>query len=125
MQTEAFNYPGILPSITSELKRLLYFLSRGMPILILLVIPGINIIGSILWLAFSAWFLALEYMAYSMELRGLLFPQQLQILKKKRWSSIAFGGVVMLGLAIPILNLLVPAAAVIGATVYVAENTVD
>lgn len=124
-QTEEIISAGILPSIASELKRVLYFLSRGLPILVLLIIPGVNIIGSILWLAFSAWFLALEYMAYSLELRGLMFPQQLHLLKKKRWSAITFGGMVMLGLAVPVFNLLVPAAAVIGATVYIANITVD
>jgi len=122
VQVEQLRSQAVFSSVGSELNRIWYFLSRSLPLLILLVIPGINFIASILWLIFSAWFLALEYMAYSLETRGLLFPQQRSVIKKHRLSAIAFGGIVMLGLAIPLLNLLVPAAAVIGATVYVADN---
>ena len=122
VQAEQIRTKAVFLSIGSELKRIWYFLSRSLPLLVLLVIPGVNFFASLLWLAFSAWFLALEYMSYSLEMHGLLFPQQCRIIREHRLSAIAFGGVVMLGLAIPFLNLFVPAAAVIGATLYVTGN---
>lgn len=106
----------------SEAKRLLYFLTRAVPLLILLLIPGINLIAPLLWLAFSAWFLALEYMAYPLEVHGYRFDEQRRIARKLPFGVLSFGGLVMLGLTIPVLNVLMPPAAVIGATLYLLEG---
>ncbi|MES9975781.1 MAG: sulfate transporter CysZ, partial [Candidatus Thiodiazotropha sp.] len=56
----------VVPSIVSELRKLLYFLLRAIPLLILFLIPGVNIVAPFLWMAFSAWFLAVEYGDYPM-----------------------------------------------------------
>ena len=87
--------------------------------LILFVIPGVTLIAPIVWILFSAWFLALEYMSYSLDEHGLSFFEQRNQVKKFRLGATAFGGITMLGLSIPILNILVPPAVVIGATAYI------
>lgn len=106
----------------SEAKRLLYFLTRAVPLLILFLIPGLNLIAPLLWLAFSAWFLALEYMAYPLEVHGYRFDEQRRIARKLPFGVLSFGGLVTLGLTIPVLNVLMPPAAVIGATLYLLEG---
>lgn len=107
-------------SFASEGNRMLYFALRAIPLLVLFLIPGVNLIAPFLWLLFGAWSLSLEYLSYPLEARGLLFGEQREIAKKRRIETLAFGGAVMLGLAIPVLNILIPPAAVIGATLYLA-----
>ena len=61
----------------------------------------------------------MEYMAYPLEQRGLAFAEQKQFLQQSRWGVLSFGGLASLGLTVPILNLVIGQAAVIGATIYV------
>jgi CysZ protein len=104
--------------ILSEIKRMAYLLSRMLPLLILFVIPVINLIAPLLWALFGAWGMGLEFMAYPLENEGLLFEQQKQQAKNRRWAVLSFGALVVLGLSIPVVNLIVAPAAVIGATIY-------
>ncbi len=104
--------------ILSELRRLGYLGIRALPLLLLFVIPGINLLAPFLWAVFSAWGMVLEYMAYPLENEGLLFPEQRQCLRRIRLGALSFGGIVVVGLTIPLLNILVPPAAVIAATLY-------
>jgi CysZ protein len=108
----------ILSVLVSELKRVWYLVIRVIPILIISLIPGLNIIAPILWLLFSAWALSLEYFAYPLENEGALFEEQRNILKGVRIGVLSFGGLVLFGLTIPMLNILVPPLAVISATIY-------
>ncbi|KAF3982072.1 MAG: sulfate transporter CysZ [Methylococcales symbiont of Hymedesmia sp. n. MRB-2018] len=104
--------------ILAEIKRVAYLLSRMLPLLILFIIPLINLIAPLLWGLFGAWGIALEFMAYPLENQGLLFEQQKQQARSQRWAMLSFGGIVMLGLSIPVINLIVAPVAVIAATVY-------
>lgn len=108
--------------IATELGRLGYFVARAVPLLILFAIPGVNLVAPFLWMAFNAWFLALEYLAYPLELQGVVFERQRELAKGMRTGVFGFGGAAMLGLAVPGLNILIPPAAVVGATLYVAEG---
>lgn len=104
--------------ILSELTRMAYLFSRMLPLLILFIIPGINLIAPFLWLLFGAWGMGLEFMAYPLENKGLLFAQQKEEAKARRLGVLSFGGLVVAGLSIPLVNLVVAPAAVIGATIY-------
>ena len=107
--------------ILAESKRVLYILRLAMPLLILSFIPGINLIAPLLWAIFSAWSMSLEYMAYPLENAGILFIEQKQLIKSIRWGALSFGGIAALGLSIPIINIIIAPAAVIGATIYVDD----
>lgn len=107
--------------ILAEFKRFAYLGTRALPLIIVSIIPGVNIVAPFLWALFGAWGAALEYMAYPLENAGLLFSEQRKVLKSARLGSMSFGGITMLGLTLPILNLIVAPAAVIGATIYVLE----
>ncbi|MES9971303.1 MAG: sulfate transporter CysZ [Candidatus Thiodiazotropha sp.] len=112
----------VVPSLLSELRKLLYFLLRAIPLLILFLIPGINILAPFLWMAFSAWFLAVEYGDYPMANHKLAFKQQHRRLKQARFSSLTFGGGLTLMMMIPILNFVAMPAAVAGATLFWHEQ---
>ena len=113
---------AVTSGLSSEIRRIAYFGSRALPLLLLFLIPGVNLFAPFIWLLFSAWFLALEYMSYPMEEHQILFADQRKTLKKRRLGVLAFGCVVAMGLAVPLLNIFVPPAAVIGATIYISGN---
>jgi CysZ protein len=112
----------ILPAILSELRKLGYFLIRAIPLLILFVIPGLNLLAPLLWVLFSAWFLALEYADYPMGNHRMTFPQQHKSIKKLRMTALGFGGGVTLLTLIPIINFIAMPSAVIGATLFWIEQ---
>jgi len=105
----------------AESKRMGYLGTRALPLLVLSIIPGINVIAPFLWALFGAWGMALEYMAYPLENQGVLFSEQKELVKSVRLGALSFGGLAVLGLTIPVLNIIVAPAAVIGATLYVHE----
>jgi CysZ protein len=107
--------------ILAESKRVLYILRLAIPLLVLSFIPGLNLIAPLLWALFSAWSMSLEYMAYPLENAGILFVEQKKLLKSIRWGALSFGGIAVLGLSIPIINIIIAPAAVIAATLYVDE----
>lgn len=110
-----------MKAIWAEGKRVLYILTRSLPLLLLFLIPGLNLIAPILWALFGAWCMALEYLSYPLENQGLVFTEQRDALRQARLGSISLGGLTMLGLTLPILNVLIPPAAVIAATAYVQK----
>ncbi len=107
---------SIRPAIRSELIKLRYFIARALPLLLLFLIPGINIIAPILWTLFGIWYLALEYTDYPMANSGLEFKDQHAYNKKIRLAAMGFGGGLTLLMMIPILNFAAMPAAVAGAT---------
>lgn len=118
-QTHKIENLPINQVVFSEAKRVVYLMSRMLPLLILSLIPGVNLIAPFLWLLFGAWGMGLEFMAYPMENKGLLFKEQKNVAKGRRIGVLSFGGLVVTGLTIPIFNLIVAPAAVIGATIYI------
>ncbi len=112
----------IVPALVNEVRKAGYFLLRAIPLLLLFIIPGINIIAPLLWFIFSAWLLALEYMDFPMANHGVLFDDLRTKLKEKRFLAISFGCTVMLLMIVPGINFFVMPVAVAGATVmYVQE----
>jgi len=107
--------------MAAEFKRVAYLATRAVPLLVLFIIPGLNVIAPFLWALFGAWGMALEYMAYPLENEGVLFAEQKQLAKEIRLGALSFGGLTMMGLTLPVLNIVVAPAAVIGATVYIHE----
>ncbi|MBT3061261.1 MAG: sulfate transporter CysZ [gamma proteobacterium symbiont of Ctena orbiculata] len=115
-------FKDVAPALLSELRKLLYFLLRAIPLLILFLIPGLNVAAPFLWMLFSAWFLALEYGDYPMANHNLAFKQQHKRLKQARLSSLSFGGGLTLMMMVPILNFVAMPAAVAGATLFWHER---
>ncbi len=106
----------ILPTLRSELRKIGYFLVWTIPLLLLFLVPGVNVVAPFLWMGFSAWFLAVEYADYPMGNHGLFFKEQKTELKKRRWTSFGFGGAVLFMTTVPVLNFLAMPISVAGAT---------
>lgn len=106
----------IVPSLLSELRKLLYMVLRAIPLGLLFLIPPVNLAAPFLWALFSAWMLVIEYMDYPMGNHRLRFPDQRKRLRGRRLLSLGFGGASLLMTMIPVVNFLAMPASVAGAT---------
>lgn len=110
-------------TVLDELKKLGYFIAWAIPLLILFLIPGVNLIAPFVWTLFSAWMLAIEYSDYPLGNHGVRSAQLRRTLRERRWLSLGFGGATLVGTMIPVVNFLVMPAAVAGATaMWVGEK---
>lgn len=110
-------------TLGSEVRKLLYFLVRAVPLLLLFLIPGLNLAAPFLWMLFSAWFLAMEYSDYPLGNRGMHFTEQRTFLKRSRLAALGFGAGVTLLTLIPVVNLAAMPAGVAGATLLALRST--
>lgn len=115
----------LVPTIIDELRKLLYLVAWSVPFLLLFLIPVINLAAPFIWLMFSAWMLAVEYVDYPMGNHGLRSDEQKRRLGEKRLMSLGFGGAVTIATMIPVVNFLVMPAAVAGATAMWLERWKD
>ncbi len=102
--------------LRSEVGKIFYLLVWMIPVLILYVIPGVNLIAPFVSFLFGAWMLSLEYVDYPMGNNGLLFGQIKKAARSRRNLSLGFGSAVTLLTAIPVINLIAMPVAVAGAT---------
>jgi CysZ protein len=109
-------------TLLSELRKLAYIVLRGIPVLILFLIPGLQLAAPFIWILFGAWMLAISYVDYPMGNHGLSFPEQRRQLGQQRYLALGFGAAAMCALAIPLVNFLVIPAAVAGATLLWVER---
>jgi CysZ protein len=112
----------IVPSLLSELRKLLYFAVRAVPLGILFLVPGINVAAPFVWALFSAWMLVVEYIDYPMANHLLHFSEQRSILRGHRSLAFGFGGGTLLLTMVPVLNFIAMPAAVAGATAMWVEE---
>jgi CysZ protein len=126
LDQQPFNLATVLNeaavSLTYELKKIAYLGSRALILLALFLIPGINVAAPLLWLAFSAWSLALEYADYPMSNHSIRFPAVREKLRGKRMLSLGFGSATLAATLVPFINLMVIPAAVAGATAMWVEQ---
>ena len=109
-------------TLVSEVRKLAYVAVRSLPPLVLFLIPGINVVASIVWMALSAWMLAVTYVDYPMANHGIGFDELRARLRDRRLLALGFGGAAMVALAVPVLNFLVISCAVAGATAMWVEQ---
>jgi CysZ protein len=114
--------PSAIQVWKAELNRLRYSLTRTLPLLILFLIPIVNLVAPLLWLGFSAWCVALEYFAFPLENRGVLFLEQKAQLSKMKFSALSFGGLVTLAQSLPVINIVIAPVAIIAATLYTQDK---
>ena len=110
------------PTLVSEIRKLAYVAIRSLPPLLLFLIPGINVVASIVWMALGAWMLAVTYVDYPMANHGIGFDELRARLRDRRLLALGFGGAAMAALAVPVLNFLVIPCAVAGATAMWVEQ---
>jgi len=123
---EAFSWQEIAKlaprSFARELSKLAYYLPRALIIFLITLIPIIDLIAPFLWFGFGAWMAALQYIDYPMDNHSISFKDMMNELRGRRMTSYSFGSLVMIFTMIPIINLVVMPASVVGATIIWTEN---
>lgn len=109
-------------TIQRELSKLAYYLPRVIVLLILSFIPGINAFMPLVWFLFGAWMMSIQYCDYPMDNNRISFKEMREMLASRRFSAVGFGGLVQIGMLIPVVNLIVMPAAVVGATIFWVEE---
>lgn len=109
--------------LAREWRKLLYVLPKAIGLFLLLLIPALGqTLGPILWFAFTAWILAIQYCDYPFDNHKVSFDDMRYNLKQKQGKAYSFGALVSIFTTIPILNLFVMPIAVCGATaMWVSE----
>lgn len=111
---------AIVPrSLAREFRKLAYFLPRALVLFLLSFIP---ILGAVLWFLFNGWMMAIQYCDYPADNRGISFPDMLKELKQQNPQSWLFGTMANIVLLIPLLNLLMIPAGVVGASLFWERN---
>lgn len=106
----------IVRSVQRELQKLFYFLPRFILLIVLSFIPLVNVVAPVLLLLFSAWMLSLQYMDYAFDNNKVAFHDMRKALRTKPLLCWTFGGIVMVGLTIPFVNLVIMPVAVLAST---------
>ncbi|MCY4013411.1 MAG: sulfate transporter CysZ [Gammaproteobacteria bacterium] len=114
--------PSYAPSVAAavsealrrETRKLRYHLPRLAGLLLLTLIPVVNVGAPFVWFVFGAWMLAVQFVDYAAENRGLDFAETLAVLRANRAAALGFGAVAGALLAIPFAALVVIPAAVCG-----------
>lgn len=102
-------------TVLRELRKLWYFVWRSVFILLLSLIPLVGPLIAVVW---GAWSMSIQYGDYAADNHQTPFIRLRFKLGSKLWSALGFGGAVMLGLMVPVLNIFVMPAAVIGGTLF-------
>lgn len=108
--------------ILREIGKILYYIPLAVFVLILSFIPGLNAFAPLLWFALGAWMMGLQFVDYPMDNHQLSFRDVRDACASRRLSSLGFGGVVAFIAGVPLLNLVVIPAAVVGATLMWCEE---
>ncbi|MFL0807397.1 MAG: sulfate transporter CysZ [Oceanobacter sp.] len=109
-------------TVLRELVKMKYYLPRYLGLLLLSLVPVVNLAMPVVWFWFGSWVLALQYSDYTFDNQNVNFQDTRQRLVEQRWTAWGFGGLVSVLMMVPVLNALVPPAAVIGATIWQMEK---
>ncbi|WP_026181540.1 sulfate transporter CysZ [Thioalkalivibrio sp. ALJ7] len=101
---------------TTALRKTGYYALLFIPVLLITVIPGLNLLAALAWFTFGSWVLAVELMEAPLANDGLAFSEVRQTLRTHRLQTLSFGAGTTLLAMVPVVNLLLVPAAVIGAT---------
>lgn len=107
--------------IKRELRKMAYYLPRVIVCLIISFIPVINVISPILWFLLAAWMMCIQYVDYPYDNHKISFDDMKKDLQNQRLASFVMGAVISLAMTVPILNLVIPPAAVCAGTKYYVE----
>ncbi len=102
-----------------EIRKVLYYIPMALFVLLISFIPGV---GAVAWLLLGAWMMSIQFVDYPMDNHQMSFAQVKAAVRSRRLSSMGFGGLVALCTGVPLVNLFVVPAAVVGATLLWCEE---
>ena len=98
---------ALVHALLREGRKLAYHVPRLLGVFVLSLLPIINLVAPALWFAFGSWMLAVQFVDYAAENRGLEFRDTLALLRANRGAALGFGALAALLLAVPFAALLV------------------
>lgn len=109
-------------TLQREAVKLWYFFSRGLLVVlsfvVLFFIPGANLVGLVIGVIWSCWCMTVQYSDYPADNHQLSFRELRRQLNQQQLTSYSYGGIILLGSMVPVLNIFVTPIAVAGATLY-------
>ena len=105
---------AVAGALRREARKFRYHLPRLAVVFLLTLVPVVNVGAPLFWFVFGAWMLAVQFVDYAAENRGLDFAETLAVLRANRAAALGFGIVAGVLLAIPFAALVVIPAAVCG-----------
>jgi CysZ protein len=109
-------------TLQREATKLWYFITRGLLVLIifcaLFFVPGANLLGTLIMGLWSCWCMAVQYADYPADNHRLSFRDLRHRLNSQPLTSYSYGGIILLGSMVPVLNIFITPIAVAGATIY-------
>ncbi|WP_237066284.1 sulfate transporter CysZ [Microbulbifer guangxiensis] len=110
-------------TIGRELRKLMYFIGWGIVIFIIAMLTSWTVfIPAVLGGLWGAWCMAIQYVDYPLDNHQRPFAELKSVLRRRKFTSLGFGGAVMLAKMVPVLNIFVMPAAVAGGTVLWVER---
>lgn len=115
-----------LKTVAAEWRKFKYFLAYAIPLLLIWLVPGLNLLAPFLWFAFSAWMMTLQYIDAPAGNHTLEFEDQRRWLGTMPVTSLTFGAA-MTGMSmVPVLNFFALPVGVCAATaLWVEKRPVD
>lgn len=104
-------------SFKNSLSKLAWFAMVQVFLLIMLFIPFVvgMVTYTVVGFVAAVLFLSLEYLDLVFDRRHIRFNDRLRWCLDHKWHVFGFGSAIFIGLAVPVINLLVPPAAAVGA----------
>lgn len=105
-------------SIHREIQKMMYYVPRTLILIVISFIPGIHVISPILWSIWGAWMLSIQFIDYAADNDMISATRVRHLLSQEKINALLFGGLIMIGMLIPVVNIVMGVVAVAAATVY-------
>lgn len=116
----------VLRTFSRELRKLVYFFSRGIVVILVMLmistIPIVNIAAPAIGLIWGIWSMSIQYVDYPADNHSTPFRELRYRLWEKKYSSMGLGAMVMLTSVVPLINIIAMPAAVIAGTLFWTEE---
>lgn len=116
------NFRGAMLAMKEQAVALLYQVSWSIPLLLLALVPGLGIVLTPLWFLFSAWMLALGYLATPTGNHHFNFRRNRELAREHRALMLGLGCGITLLTIIPVVNFLALSAGTAAATALWTER---
>jgi CysZ protein len=115
-----------LRALVEEARRLAFFLAVAVPLVVVgILAPFAQIVTSPALVAFTIFFLPLDYASYTLDRRRVSFAEKRRWLWSQRAATLGFGAAAFLTCLVPVLNLLAMPILVVAGTLLALRHQPD
>ncbi|WED44025.1 sulfate transporter CysZ [Legionella cardiaca] len=106
----------VVQTIKRQGQFIVYYIPRLVLMCLLFLIPPLHPVLPFLWFLFNAWILSVQYQDFAMDNNLVDFKTMRKMINNKKSLTLGFGSTISLLSFIPLINLFIMPAAVIGGT---------